>query len=311
MADEPTDSGENPNTGRPEVSFPVDLIRCIKRRGSMGFLVRVALCVLLAVASAAVEEAGAADAVVGVPLQGEDAVAFLTESEVVGEPEAFDDAAITGPVRVTLSDGSRTFRAVFKHEDTRYADFLFSDGREVFNARDSYRHEIAAYELDQLLGLDIVPPCVGRKIGSKMGSLCFWVEGSMTEAERRERGLQSSDPKGYKNQLREIELFQQFIADLDYSDLRNLVVDEKLRIHKVDSSMAFDTETELLTKLYSSKLSKRLIDGLEALDKKEMNQRLKPWLHKDQLGSLWDRRKRILKRADQLIDDYGEERTLY
>ena len=42
-----------------------------------------------------------------------------------------------------------------------------------------------------------------------------------------------------------------------------------------------------------------------------MNETLKPWLHKDQIGSLWTRRSRILKRAQQLIADYGEERTLY
>ena len=133
----------------------------------------------------------------------------------------------------------------------------------------------------------------------------------MTEAERRERGLQPSNPVTYKGRLREIELFQQLIADLDYSDFRNLIVDEKLRIHKVDSSMAFDSDPDLLTGLYSSKLSRRLIQALEALDKKEMNETLKPWLHKDQLGSLWERRKRILKRAQQLVGDYGEERALY
>ena len=277
----------------------------------MNNLVRVTLCVLLSVAGASAGELGESGSVVGVPLRGEDAVAFLTDAEIVGAPESFDDAAITGPVRVTLTDGSRTFRAVFKHEETRYPEFRFSDGREVEQARDSYRHEIAAYKLNRMLGLDIVPPCVERKIGSKTGSLCFWVEGSMTEAGRREQGLQPSDYAMYKGQLREIELFQQFIADLDYSDLRNLVVDENLRIHKVDSSMAFDPDPDLLTGLYSSRLSRRLIRGLEALDKKEMNEMLKPLLHKDQLGSLWERRKRILKRAKQLIADYGEERTLY
>jgi hypothetical protein len=277
----------------------------------MDKLLRTVLCVLLAAAGAGAEEADGSDAVIGVPLRGEEAEAFLVEAEVVGEPEEFDEAAITGPVRVSLTDGSRTFRAIFKHEETRYPEFRFSDGREVDNARDSFRHEIAAYRLDQMLGLDIVPPCVERKINSHTGSLCFWVEGSMTEAERRERGLQPSDPTWYKGQLREIELFQQFIADLDYSDLRNLVVDEKLRIHKVDSSMAFDPDPNLLTGLYSSRLSRRLIEAIEALDKKQMNEALKPWLHKDQLSGLWERRKRILKRADQLIDDYGEERTLY
>ena len=277
----------------------------------MGNLIRVALCVLLSAADVGAGEVGEPGSVIGVPLRGEEAVAFLTGAEIVGKPESFDEAAITGPLRVTLTDGSRTFRAVFKHEDTRYPEFRFSDGREVEQARDSYRHEIAAYELDRMLGLDIVPPCVGRKVGSRMGSLCFWVEGSMTEAERRERGLQSSDPVRYKGQLREIELFQQLIADLDYSDLRNLVVDEDLRIHKVDSSMAFDADPDLLTGLYSSRLSRRLIRALEALDKKEMTEKLKPWLHKDQRGGLWERRNRILKRAKQLIADYGEERTLY
>ena len=277
----------------------------------MGNLIKVSLCVLLSAAGVGAGEVGEPGSVIGVPLTGEEAVAYLTGAEIVGEPESFDEAAITGPVRVTLTDGSRTFRAVFKHEDTRYPEFRFSDGREVEQARDSYRHEIAAYELDRMLGLDIVPPCVERKVGSRMGSLCFWVEGSMTEAERRERGLQSSDPVKYKGQLREIELFQQLIADLDYSDLRNLVVDEDLRIHKVDSSMAFDADPDLLTGLYSSRLSRRLIRALEALDKKEMTEKLKPWLHKDQRGGLWERRNRILKRAKQLIADYGEERTLY
>lgn len=277
----------------------------------MGNLVTMALCVLLSVAGVSAGDPAVPDSVIGVPLIGEEAVAFLTGAEIVGEPEEFDEAALTGPVRVTLTDGSRTYRAIFKHEETKYPEFRFSDGREVQDARDSYRHEIAAYELDQMLGLDIVPPCVERKIGSRTGSLCFWVEGSMTEAERRERGLQSSDHARYKGQLREIELFQQLIADLDYSDLRNLVVDEKLRIHKVDSSMAFDPDPELLTKLYSSRVSRRLLEGLDALDKKELNERLKPWLHKDQLGGLWERRKRILKRTKQLVADYGEERTLY
>jgi hypothetical protein len=267
--------------------------------------------VLLLVGGAAAGEDEDWSSVIGVPLRGDEAVAFLTDAEVVGEPEQFDEDAITSPLRVTLSDGDRTYRAIFKHVDTRYPEFQFSDGRTVEDARESFRHEIAAYELNRMLGLDIVPPCVERKIDSKTGSLCLWVEGSMTEAERRLQGLQSSNADLYKRHLLEIELFQQLIADLDYSDLRNLVVDEKLRIHKVDSSMAFDPDPELLTKLYSSRLSRRLITGLEALDKKQLNEMLKPWLHRDQTGGLWERRKRILKRADKLVAEYGEAEILY
>lgn len=277
----------------------------------MGNLARVTLCVLLSVTGAGAGELDTPSSVVGVPLRGEEAMDFLTHAEIVGEPEVFDEVAITGPVRVTLSDGSRTLRAVFKHENTVYPEFRFSDGREVQRARDSFRHEIAAFELDRLLGLNLVPPCVERKIETRTGSLCLWVEGSMTEAERRERGLQPSDPVRFKGQLREIELFQQLIADLDYSDFRNVIVDEKSRVHKVDCSMAFDTDPDLLTGLYSSHLSRRLIRALETLDKKEMNEKLKPWLGKDQRSALWERRNRILKRAERLIADYGEEKILY
>ena len=277
----------------------------------MGKLVRATLFVLLSVTGAGAGELGESSSVVGVPLRGEEAMEFLTHAEIVGEPEIFDDVAITGPVRITLTDGSRTLRAIFKHEDTVYPEFRFSDGREVRRAKDSYRHEIAAFELNRMLGLDLVPPCVERKIESRTGSLCLWVEGLMTEAERRERGLQPPDPVQFKGQLREIELFQQFIADLDYSDFRNLIVDEDSRIHKVDCSMAFDADPDLLTGLYSSRLSRRLVQALGALDKKEMSEKLKPWLLKDQRSGLWERRNRILKRAERLIADHGEEKTLY
>lgn len=277
----------------------------------MKTLVGSAACVLLSVTGVGAGEPGETKSVVGVALRGEEAVAFLTNAEIVGEPEAFDEAAINDPLRVTLTDGSQTLRAVFKHEDVLYPEFRFSDGREVQRAKDSYKHEIAAYELDRLLGLDLVPPCVERKIGSRQGSLCFWVEGSMTEADRRHRGLQPSDPAPFKGQLREIELFQQLIADLDFSDLRNVIIDEDFRVHKVDSSMAFDADPELLTRLYSSHLSRRLIRALEALDKKELHEKLKPWLTKDQRVGLWERRNRIVKRAERLIADHGEEEILY
>ncbi|MGD8439610.1 MAG: hypothetical protein PVG53_03675 [Holophagae bacterium] len=277
----------------------------------MNNLVKVLLVVLLSVASVGADELDVVGSVVGVPLTGDEAVEFLTHAEVVGEAERFDEQAITGPVRVTLSDGRRTYRAIFKQEDTRYDEFSFSDGRVVTKARDSYRHEIAAYELSRLLGLDIVPPCVERTIDSTKGSLCFWVEGSMTEAERRHRGLQSSNPEKYKDQLHEIELFQQLIADLDYSDLRNLVVDQNLKIHKVDSSMAFDPDPHLLTGLDSSRVSRRLFEGLKGLDKTKMEETLEPWLHKDELSGVWRRRAKILKRVDRLIKDYGEGETLY
>ena len=42
---------------------------------------------------------------------------------------------------------------------------------------EAYKSEIAAYQLDRLLGLDMVPPTVERRVGSDLASVQLWVEG--------------------------------------------------------------------------------------------------------------------------------------
>lgn len=266
---------------------------------------------LLTASSIAATAGEPAPQTVGLPMTGADAVAFLASAEVVGEPEAFDPVAITGPLRVTLNDGERTVRAVFKDENRLYPLFRYGDGREVERAKDSYRHEIAAFELATLLGLDIVPPCVERTIGSRTGSLCLWIEGARTEDERREAGLDPPDAERFRNDIREVRLFQQLIADLDFSNIRNIVVDDVFRVYKVDSSMAFYPDHALLAELDSARLSSRIVAALEGLDRKTMNRSLKPWLYADQRSALWARRGAILERARKLAAERGDENVFY
>src|SRR3954463_14588743 len=42
---------------------------------------------------------------------------------------------------------------------------------------ESYKSEIAAYELDRLLDLQMVPPAVERQIGGETGAAIMWLEG--------------------------------------------------------------------------------------------------------------------------------------
>lgn len=249
--------------------------------------------------------------VVGLPLNGRQAVEFLRSAEVVGTPEAFDPLAITSPLRVTLTDGNRTVRAVFKDEHTLYPTFRFGDGREVKRVRDTYKHEIAAFQLDLLLGLGFVPPCVERKIDSRTGSLCLWIESSRPEDERREQGLVPPDPEKFVNDVREVRLFQQLIADLDYSNIRNLVVDDNFKVYKVDSSMAFYADPRLFKGLDSQHISRRFLDALRSLERTSLDRALEPWLTRSELKYLVKRRERILERADRLVAEHGEGEVLF
>src|SRR5437773_1684417 len=86
----------------------------------------------------------------GLPLEGEAAEAFLraarvTEIQPIG-------TGITHPEKATLTDGQRTLHGVFKTIDqSRPGITEFDHGRPEVDFRDSYKFEIAAYELDKLL----------------------------------------------------------------------------------------------------------------------------------------------------------------
>jgi hypothetical protein len=278
---------------------------------------RIATCViscvlLVAAGVAAAQDSPTENPVVGLPLTGQEAVEFLRAAEVVGKPEDFDPVAITGPQRVAMTNGTDTLRAVFKDEDTQYrGTFRFGDGREVTRVKDSYKHEIAAYELDTMLGLGIVPPCVERRLFSRKGSLCLWVEDSVTEAERRECALNPPDSRQWVERKLVVRLFQQLIADLDFSNIRNLVVDGDFRIYKVDSSMAFHPDSRLMKELDETRYSRRFLAALESLDRNEMDERLAPWLTKAERKNLWTRRDRILELARARIAEHGEAAVLY
>lgn len=80
---------------------------------------------------------------------------------------------------VSLDDGKIKRRGVFKLTDRTRPTAL----------PDSYKYGIVAYELDKLLDLNSVPPTVGREIGGRKGSLMIFLEGSLSEKERRIKKL--------------------------------------------------------------------------------------------------------------------------
>jgi hypothetical protein len=99
-------------------------------------------------------------------LSAEATEALLASGEISNERE---DAA--GRTIVTVSDGSRSVDAVFVKRENR----------------DTYP-DLAAYRLDRLLELDMVPVTVMRDLGRREGSLQFLPPKLMNEGERSEAG---------------------------------------------------------------------------------------------------------------------------
>jgi hypothetical protein len=247
----------------------------------------------------------------GLPLTGTTAEEFLKSAKVVAAEE-FDKQAVTRPKKVELTDGQRICYAVFKTIDEVAPRKKFCDGGTELRFSDRYRYEIAAYELAKLLGLGIVPPTVRRRIGRETGSLCLWVENSMTEWERlKVRDVHPPNLEMWNKQMFTIRLFQQLTWDTDYRNINNLLVTEDWKIYKIDSSRAFRTHHTLRREESLRKFSRTLLDRLRQLTFEQLKSHLRRWLSKEQIEALWVRRGLILELADRRIVELGEEAVLF
>jgi hypothetical protein len=130
----------------------------------------------------------------GLPLEGVEAEEFLRVARVVDREEVGE--GITKPERLTLTDGDHTTHAIWKNVDEhKVGQQRMESGGWEFDFRDSWKAEVAAYELDKLLGLGLVPPTVERRLGNRVGSLQLWVEGAMTADERETRNIEPPTPR--------------------------------------------------------------------------------------------------------------------
>jgi hypothetical protein len=246
----------------------------------------------------------------GLPLTGGDAEEFLRNAEIL-ELRRFETRGVTRPRRAVLSDGTRELRAVFKNVEESEPKKVFADGEVIFQFRDSFRHEIAAYELDKLLGLGMVPPCVRRRIGAEVGALCLWVEGAMTEWERKiEQDLPPPELEAWSQQMHTLRLFLQLIYDLDYKNISNVLVDPDFKIYKIDSSRAFRTDPELRKPASLTHFSRSVLDALRSLDHDDVEAHLGAWLSTAQINGLMVRRDLILDLAAERIAERGETEVL-
>ena len=156
---------------------------------------------------------------------------------------------------------------------------------------DSYRSEIAAYELDKLLALDMVPPTVERRVEHDLVSVQLWVEECRPVANVDQS--QRPDPVAWNRQVDRERVFENLIANID-ENMGNVLVDPAWNIILVDHSRAFFSDQMPFEKQMNH-VDRPLFDKLKALDEATLTERLKPWVRSG--GTVRD----ILKRRDKIV----------
>src|SRR5690554_4039117 len=110
-------------------------------------------------AAAVVGAAAAVAAQSAAPLTPEAQRTFLRDARVVDSRPI--GRGVTGSMRLTLTDGTVTHDAAFQTIDERMSEEDRRQGRTRAGERnfvDSYKYNIAAYEIARLLGVDDMMP---------------------------------------------------------------------------------------------------------------------------------------------------------
>ena len=246
----------------------------------------------------------------GLPLSGEAAETFLKTAQVVHKKAL--SLGVTHSDQYTLSDGTRTCKAVWKTIDEFKRGLTSLEGGGVIvDFADSWKHEVAAYELDKLIGLGLIPPTVERTFGHTSGSLQMWVEGAMTESDRKQKKLAPPDPRAWNEQMYRVRLLHQLSFNTDYRNIRNVIVDSSFRGYAIDSSRAFQVYADILSERALLCFPRAVLEAMKALDRPMLHEKLGRWLGGPQIDTLLKRRDKILALAQRRVQEQGEVAVLF
>ena len=167
---------------------------------------------------------------------------------------------------------------------------------------ESYQSEIAAYEVDRLLGLNMVPPTVERRVNGNLMSAQMFVENCVWL--KTLRGQQPPNVDEWNRQVHRQRVFDNLIANIDRNE-GNLLVLRSPQWHLVlvDHSRCFTGAKKLPFEM--TRIDRQLFERLKALDAATLEARIGK-LTVDGVKPLLQRRDAIVRHFEQLAVTKGD-----
>lgn len=204
---------------------------------------------------------------------------------------------VTLSIRATLSDGTLTHDAHIQSIDEKKQQFDTGRGVE-FNFRDTWMYNVAAYRLDRLLGLNLVPVSVARRFGTEDAAYTWWVDDvAMDEGERLKKKVSAPDIAVWNQQMQLVRLFDQLIANTD-RNLGNLLITHDWRVWAIDHTRAFRLNREPKSVGNVTRCDRQVLDKLKQLDRDTLRKQLNRVLTIDEIDAVLARRDAIVKHLE-------------
>jgi hypothetical protein len=223
---------------------------------------------------------------------------FLRTAEVAKREQI--PVGVTRPTRAYFQPGGLAASMAWKPIRPGVYDGYF----------ESYKSEIAAYELNKLLDLHMKPPTVERQVDGAYGAAVLWVSPTKSFKELGgvpgQKGVKAPPPAEARNWTRQVvraKMFDNLIANRD-PNLGNWLVDEDWHLILIDHSRAFTTMRNLVHAM--DNIDRGLWQRFEALDEGTLQKAIGTLVGRSEVRAVIQRRNRMKEEIAKLVAARGE-----
>jgi hypothetical protein len=246
---------------------------------------------------------------------------FMRTAEIIrSEPVG---TGVSAPWKLYLRKGGVEHKAVWKNVSTNEGGMP-----------DDWRFEIAAYRLDKLLGLNMIPPVIEREFEGKPGALSSWVESKYNLRKIVESGGAIHIPDEALNLTNNMKYVARLWDSLIGNDDRtqeNVLYTEDWRTILIDHSRAFRSDGEYGRRLMYGvrgiktmedgrggrmpvlfrRVPRALLDRIKTLNHALIKSAVESFLTDREIEAVLVRKGLLLAEVAEMIARDGEAKVLY
>jgi hypothetical protein len=170
---------------------------------------------------------------------------------------------------------------------------------------DNYKAEVAAYELDKLLDLRMVPPSVETRVNGQLGALILWL--SPTRMWKDVESEPKPSTAAWTDQVIRMKMFDNLICNRD-RNVGNLLVDASWNLYLIDHNRAFITARDLPVPM--TRVCRELWDRMVGLEEPTLKKALGRYLTPKEIRAILERRDRMARMIHEMKAARGEQAVI-